>query len=63
MKRIVPSLLLILALILSLSVCAHAEARIDYVSDYAGILDPDEQKDLPGRVLHAEGVEDQPSRT
>ncbi len=46
MKRIVPSLLLILALILSLSVCAHAEARIDYVSDYAGILDPDEQKDL-----------------
>ena len=46
MKRIVPSLLLILALILSLSVCAHAEARIDYVSDYAGILDLDEQKDL-----------------
>ena len=50
MKRIVPSLLLILALILSLSVCAHAEARIDYVSDYAGILDPDEQKDLRDRA-------------
>lgn len=50
MKRIVPSLLLIIALILSLSVCAHAEARIDYVSDYAGILDPDEQKDLRDRA-------------
>ena len=50
MKRIVPSLLLILALILSLSVCAHAEARIDYVSDYAGILSSDEQKDLRDRA-------------
>ena len=46
MKRILASLLLVIVLLLSLSVCAHAEARIDYVSDYAGILDPDEQKDL-----------------
>ena len=50
MKRIVPSLLLILALILSLSVCAHAEARIDYVSDYADILSSDEQTDLRDRA-------------
>lgn len=50
MKRILASLLLILALLLSLSVCAHAEARIDYVSDYAGILSADEQKDLRDRA-------------
>lgn len=50
MKKLVPSLLLILALMLSLSVCAHAEARIDYVSDYAGILSSDEQKDLRDRA-------------
>ena len=46
MKRIVPSLLLILALILSLSVCAHAEARIDYVSDYAQLLSESERQGL-----------------
>ena len=50
MKRILASLLLVIVLLLSLSVCAHAEARIDYVSDYAGILDPDEQKDLRDRA-------------
>ena len=50
MKRILASLLLILALVLSLSVCAHAEARIDYVSDYAGILSSDEQRDLRDRA-------------
>ena len=50
MKRIVSSLLLVIVLLLSLSVCAHAEARIDYVSDYAGILSSDEQKDLRDRA-------------
>ncbi len=50
MKRLLASLLLILALVLSLSVCAHAEARIDYVSDYAGILSSDEQRDLRDRA-------------
>ena len=50
MKRILASLLLILALVLSLSVCAHAEARIAYVSDYAGILSSDEQRDLRDRA-------------
>ena len=50
MKRILASLLLVIVLLLSLSVCAHAEARIDYVSDYAGILSFDEQKDLRDRA-------------
>ena len=50
MKRVLASLLLILALLLSLSVCSHAEARIDYVSDYAGILSSNEQKDLRDRA-------------
>ena len=50
MKRILASLLLVIVLLLSLSVCAHAEARIDYVSDYAGILSSDEQKDLRDRA-------------
>ena len=50
MKRILASLLLVIVLLLSLSVCAHAEARIDYVSDYAGILSSDEQRDLRDRA-------------
>ena len=50
MKRTVSSLLLVIILLLSLSVCAHAEARIDYVSNYAGILSSDEQKDLRDRA-------------
>ena len=50
MKRILASLLLVIILLLSLSVCAHAEARIDYVSNYAGILSSDEQKDLRDRA-------------
>ena len=45
MKRVLASLLLILALVLSLSVCAHAEARIDYVNDYAGILTESAKKE------------------
>lgn len=50
MKRILASLLLVIVLLLSLSVCAHADARIDYVSDYAGILSLDEQKELRDRA-------------
>ena len=50
MKRILASLLLVIILLLSLSVCAHAEARIDYVSNYAGILSSDEQKDRRDRA-------------
>ena len=50
MKKFFVSLMLLLALMLSLSVCAHAEARIDYVNDYAGILNSDEQKQLRDRA-------------
>ena len=50
MKKVVSSLLLVIVLLLSLTACAHAEARIDYVSDYAGILNTDEQKDLRDRA-------------
>ena len=45
-KRLLCSLLLALALLLSLGVCAHAEARIDYVNDYAGILSDSERQTL-----------------
>ena len=50
MKKIFVSLLLVLALVLSISVCAHAEARIDYVSDYAGILTESERQQLNDRA-------------
>ena len=50
MKKIFVSLMLLFAVMLSLSVCAHAEARIDYVNDYAGILTLDEQKELRDRA-------------
>ena len=46
MKRTVSSLLLVIILLLSLSVCAHAEARIDYVSDYAQLLSESERQGL-----------------
>ena len=46
MKRIVSSLLLVIVLLLSLSVCAYAEARIDYVSDYAQLLSESERQEL-----------------
>ena len=46
MKRILASLLLVIVLLLSLSVCAHAEARIDYVSDYAQLLSESERQGL-----------------
>ena len=45
-KRLLCSLLLALALLLSLGVCAHAEARLDYVNDYAGILSDDQRQTL-----------------
>ena len=45
-KRFILSLLLALALVLSLSVCAHADAQIDYVTDTAGVLSAEEQTAL-----------------
>ncbi len=45
-KRLLCSLLLALALLLSLGVCAHAEARIDYVNDYADILSDTQRQTL-----------------
>ena len=45
-KRLLCSLLLALALLLSLGVCAHAEAQIDYVNDYADILSDTQRQTL-----------------
>ena len=45
-KKILISLLLLLSLLLGLSVTAHAEARLDYVNDYAGILSDYERQSL-----------------
>lgn len=46
MKKVFVSLLLMLALLFSLSICAHADARIDYVSDYAGLLPESKRQEL-----------------
>jgi uncharacterized membrane protein YgcG len=46
MKKVVSSLLLVIVLLLSLTACAHAEARIDYVSDYAQLLSESERQGL-----------------
>ena len=45
-KRFLLALLLTLALLLGITACAHAEARIDYVTDEAGILTANEVKAL-----------------
>jgi len=50
MKKGFVSLLLMLALLLSLSVCAFAEARIDYVTDAANILSAGEKQELRDRA-------------
>ncbi len=46
MKKYLVSLLLCLALLLSLGLCAHAEAQIDFVTDTAGILSEDSRSAL-----------------
>ncbi len=46
MKKLILSLLLALSLLLSLGVCAHAEAQLDYVTDAAGILTREEAQRL-----------------
>ena len=46
MKKLLVSLLLCTALLLSLGLCARAEARIDYVTDTAGILSEDSRAEL-----------------
>ncbi len=45
-KKLFVSLLLALSLLLSVSVCARAEARLDYVTDAAGILSEAECRSL-----------------
>lgn len=50
MKKALISLLLLLALVLSLSVCAHAEARLDFVTDGAGVLTDSEKQELRDRA-------------
>ena len=46
MKKLFVSLLLCAAFVLSLGLCAHAEAKIDYVTDTAGILSEDSRAAL-----------------
>ena len=46
MKKLLVSLLLCSVLLLSLGLCAHAEAKIDYVTDTAGILSEDVRTQL-----------------
>ena len=45
-KKLIVALLLALTLLLSVGVCAHAEAQLDYVTDTAGILTGEEQSRL-----------------
>ena len=49
-KKLLCSLLLVLALLLPFGVCAHAEARLDYVNDYAGILSDEQRQSLNDRA-------------
>ena len=46
MKKLLFSLLLALSLVMSLAACAHAEARLDFVNDYAGVLTNSERQTL-----------------
>ena len=45
-KKAIVSLLFALCLLLCMTAAAHAEARIDYVSDYAGLLSDAQRQDL-----------------
>ena len=45
-KKAIVSLLFALCLLLGMTAAAHAEARIDYVSDYAGLLSDAQRQDL-----------------
>ena len=45
-KKAIVSLLFALCLLLCMTAAAHAEARIDYVSDYAGLLSEAQRQDL-----------------
>ena len=46
MKKYLVSLLLCAALLLGLGLCAHADARIDYITDTAGLLSEDARAQL-----------------
>ena len=50
MKKLLISLLLSLALLLSLGAAVHGEARLDYVTDGAGLLTEAEVHDLQSRA-------------
>ena len=49
-KKLLASLLLVCVLLAGLTLTAHAEARLDYVNDYAGILTADERDALNTRA-------------
>lgn len=58
MKKLLVSLLLALALVLSLGAAAHAEARLDFVTDEAGLLTSEEKQSLRDRAARISGEYD-----
>ena len=49
-KKVIVSLLFALCLLLGMTTAAHADAQIDYVSDYAGLLSDTQRRDLNDRA-------------
>ncbi len=49
-KKVIVSLLFALCLLLGMTAAAHADAQIDYVSDYAGLLSDTQRQDLNDRA-------------
>ena len=49
-KKVIVSLLFALCLLLGMTAAAHADAQIDYVSDYAGLLSDTQRRDLNDRA-------------
>ena len=58
MKKILVSLLLAFALLLSINIAAHAEARLDFVTDGAGVLTDSEKQALRDRAAQVSGQYD-----
>ena len=49
-KKVIVSLLFALCLLLGMTAAAYADAQIDYVSDYAGLLSDTQRRDLNDRA-------------
>ena len=54
-KKLFVSLLLALSLLLGVCACAHAEARLDYVTDAAGVLSEAERQALNDKAAQISG--------